>query len=76
MRQGQPNQRVVDYWFKHYVNMAHCSLCGNTGEIDTRATAITAAGLTVGRLNYCLCPNGQVLRGLKKIEDRKTGRKR
>lgn len=52
---------VSDYWLKHYATN-HCTLCGNHGVIDTRATAVTPAGYWVGRLNFCICPNGQTLR--------------
>lgn len=51
---------VVDYWLRHYINEC-CSLCGNSGIIDTRGVK-TAAGVKVGRLNWCICPNGQALR--------------
>jgi hypothetical protein len=60
------NEAVADYWLKHYIDK-HCSLCGNTGTIDTRETAITPAGLRVGRLNFCICPNGQAMRALSHI---------
>ena len=58
------NKTVTEYWFEHYVNIkvGLCSLCGNRGTIDTRATAISAAGVKSGRVNYCICPNGQALR--------------
>lgn len=51
---------IADYWFDHYQD-GHCTLCGNRGIVDTRGVA-TAAGVVVGRLNFCICPNGQVLR--------------
>jgi len=38
-----------------------CTLCGNRGVMDTRRVR-TPAGVEVGRLNYCLCPNGMALR--------------
>jgi len=60
---------VADYWFENYINRdvadnCHhlCSLCGNRGIVDTRGRAISAKGLDAGRLNYCICPNGQALR--------------
>lgn len=56
-----PDEHVTDYWHRHYATV-HCTLCGNSGVLDTRATAVTAAGLWVGRLNLCICPNGQALR--------------
>lgn len=51
---------ITDYWLSHYVT-EHCTLCGNSGVIDTRGIC-TAAWMEVGRLNYCICPNGQTLR--------------
>lgn len=55
------NKAVTDYWLEHYVNRHMCSLCGNSGRIDTRGVR-TAAGHEVGRINFCICPNGQALR--------------
>lgn len=56
------NRPIADYAFDHYLaaDVGLCSLCGNTGIIDTRATAVSPAGYHAGRLNWCLCPNGQV----------------
>jgi hypothetical protein len=51
---------VTDYWFRHYC-ADFCTLCGNRGWLDTTGTR-TPAGVLSGRLNYCLCPNGQALR--------------
>lgn len=51
---------ITDYWNKHYADR-HCTLCGNSGVIDTTGVQ-TAAGVLVGRKNFCLCPNGQALR--------------
>lgn len=63
------NRAITRYWLDHYAPEGHCSLCGNRGVIDTRGT-LTPAGYPVGRLNYCICPNGQVLRRQNaKIED-------
>lgn len=59
------NKRVTDYWFRYYVSPASCghlcSLCANGGIIDTRGVN-NAEGENVGRLNFCICPNGQALR--------------
>jgi hypothetical protein len=51
-------------WFADYCNGSHCTLCGNYGVIDTRDVR-TPGGVLVGRLNYCLCPNGQALKEAK-----------
>lgn len=51
---------ITRYWLMHYVK-GHCTLCGNSGIIDSRGVR-TAAGVEVGRRNWCICPNGQVLR--------------
>lgn len=49
---------IEDYWLKHYMGAVLCSLCGNSGIIDTRQSARQSAG----RLNYCICPNGRAMR--------------
>lgn len=49
---------ITDYWFAHYCS-DHCTLCGNSGVIDTTGVR-TPAGVLVGRRNWCICPNGQV----------------
>lgn len=51
---------VTNYWLDYYVK-DHCTLCGNRGWIDSRGVT-TPAGVSVGRMNYCICPNGQSLR--------------
>jgi hypothetical protein len=51
---------VTKYWAEYYLS-SHCTLCGNSGHIDTRGVR-TPTGVDVGRLNYCICPNGQRLR--------------
>jgi hypothetical protein len=54
---------VTNYWLEFYCDQ-HCTLCGNRGWIDTRGVK-TPAGFSVGRMNYCICPNGQALRKAK-----------
>lgn len=66
MRRRGITKPIADYWSKNYCTM-HCTLCGNTGIIDTRGTR-TPAGWEVGRLNWCLCPNGQLMRYHSKSE--------
>jgi len=56
-------KELVEYWLKNYCT-EHCTICGNTGIIDSRGVK-TAAGYEVGRLNYCICPNGLALREQK-----------
>ena len=51
---------VTNYWLDYYCD-SHCTLCGNHGFIDTRGVR-TPAGKVVGRINYCICPNGQIYR--------------
>lgn len=53
-----------DYFWKYYENneLHLCSLCGNSGVIDTRKSAISYGDVNVGRLNYCICPNGRGMR--------------
>lgn len=52
---------ITDYWLENYCGNL-CTLCGNSGVIDTRRTAVSAAGYNAGRLNWCICPNGQCMR--------------
>lgn len=58
------NSWVTDYWVTRYVHPQSglCTLCGNTGQVDTRGRAISAAGIDAGVVTFCICPNGQVLR--------------
>lgn len=51
---------VTEYWLEFYAT-GHCTLCGNRGVIDSRGVT-TPAGLPVGRLNWCICPNGMAYR--------------
>jgi hypothetical protein len=64
---GSEGNPTTDYWHANYVNKGMCSLCGNTGVIDTRGVC-TPAGLEVGRMNYCICPNGQSMREHGRVE--------
>lgn len=57
----EQKESVTQYWFDNYVEKNHCSLCGNSGKIDTTGVA-TYAGLIVGRVNFCICPNGMTHR--------------
>lgn len=56
------SKAVERYWIEHYVNAGLCSLCGNSGIIDTRDTAMSHAGVCPGKVNFCICPNGQIMR--------------
>ena len=57
------NEHVSNYWLKYYIGSSSlCTLCGNTGIIDTSETAISPKGIKSGCINFCICPNGQSLR--------------
>lgn len=56
------HEEVTKYWIENYANKNMCSLCAQSGKIDTMGIS-TPAGMSVGRVNYCICPNGQSLRG-------------
>jgi len=60
----KPNERLSHYWVKHYATDG-CTLCGNSGIIDTRGLK-SPAGRPFGRLNYCICPNGQIKRAVRR----------
>lgn len=54
---------IEEYAWNYMNNDVHlCSLCGNSGIIDTRGTAISGAGIDAGKLNHCICPNGRAMR--------------
>ncbi len=54
-------KKITKYWLRYYINEDCCSLCGNTGFVDTTGVC-TPAKVKVGRVNYCICPNGQMAR--------------
>jgi hypothetical protein len=54
------NNAITKYWLKYYFN-GNCVLCGNYGWLNTKGT-VTPAGIPVGVITYCICPNGQALR--------------
>jgi hypothetical protein len=58
------NPALTAYWLDHYADTETvlCTLCANTGRIDTTQSAISAIGVRPGRVNWCLCPNGRTLR--------------
>lgn len=60
---------VTKYWLDYYTSKC-CTLCGNSGIVDTTGVK-TAAGVMVGRKNFCICPNGQELRYNSKKHERK-----
>jgi hypothetical protein len=51
---------ITAYWIKFYCTTV-CTLCGNSGVIDTTGVH-SNAGVAVGRRNWCICPNGQASR--------------
>jgi hypothetical protein len=52
---------VSAYWEQFYLSSdCICMLCGGCGEVETIAT--NRDGLLMEYKNYCICPNGQVLR--------------
>ena len=58
---GIKNAKVGDYCIEFYTNKEVCSLCGNSGVVDTTGVK-SPRGVEVGRKNFCLCPNGQAIR--------------
>ncbi len=73
-KQGPKSKAVARYWTEFYgddhTGLGLCTLCGNSGFVDTKKTAISPTGINVGRLNFCICPNGQWLRkdSMKKVK--------
>jgi len=60
------NAKIIDrYWLKHYVSsppLGLCTLCGNTGVIDTRNVRSPAGVFPGKHSEYCICPNGRCMR--------------
>lgn len=54
-------EAVTDHWHSHHTIKGLCSLCGNSGVVNTTGVK-TNAGVEVGRRNFCICPNGQAMR--------------
>jgi len=53
---------ISDYAIRFYFTEdGLCSLCGQSGIVDTRGI-VSPGGVACGRLNFCICPNGQALR--------------
>lgn len=46
---------ITNYWICFYRDDDGCTICGNAGVIDTRH-------VKGARVNWCICPQGQVLR--------------
>lgn len=64
-RHAEVTSALEEYWLKHYLSKeGMCSLCGQSGKIDSTGVE-TPAGIIVGRVNYCICPNGTKMRELK-----------
>lgn len=59
-RRGR-SKAITDYWYKYYCN-GLCTLCGNAGIIDNTG-ARNSVGTPFGCKQFCICPNGQVMRG-------------
>lgn len=50
-----------DLWFE-FTKAGLCGLCGNWGVLDTRSIAISPAGVDVGGVHFCICPNGRKMK--------------
>lgn len=72
--------KLTEYWAANYTTVPTpdcpiplCSLCGNTGMIDTTRTARSHGHINAGRLNWCLCPNGRAIAGVMGKSPRDCG---
>lgn len=55
--------QLTDLWAAEYLSHNHhCCLCGNSGKIDTRGKVHTSAGVECGKLVWCICPNGRIMK--------------
>lgn len=54
---------VVDnVWWEFIHPSRLCSLCGNSGIIDTIGKVVSAAGVRAGARSFCICPNGREMK--------------
>lgn len=53
---------LAKLWADEFINNDLCGLCGNSGVIDTRHTAVSAAGVNSGGRFFCICPNGRAMK--------------
>ena len=55
--------QLADLWVAEFLSdNHHCSLCGNSGMIDTRGKVFTPAGVECGKRSHCICPNGRAIK--------------
>ena len=67
------SREVSAYWAEFYSDGGYCTLCGNTGIVNTINTALTPKGEKgFGRRQFCFCPNGQHFRD-DKIKEARIG---
>lgn len=59
------DEALTIYWINNYAAQGSCVLCGNSGIVDTTATATDQLNRPCGQRTYCLCPNGQMLRKVR-----------
>ena len=52
---------ITNYWQEFYIKNNMCSLCGQSGIIDTTGMR-SPGGTDCGKRNFCICPNGQAMR--------------
>lgn len=54
---------ITQYWLAFYTDESdeYCTLCGNSGIIDTTGVK-TPVGILIGKKNYYIYSNGQVIR--------------
>lgn len=57
---SEENELVLTkVWKDEFVKGKYCSLCGNTGIIDTRGRKICYTNVEFGRVSFCICPMGR-----------------
>ena len=59
-----PDDEAITAYWREYFHDGDCTICGGRGWFDTTGTR-SGGGRTVGRLHYCICPNGQRMRASK-----------
>lgn len=50
---------LTKIWKAEFVKGKYCSLCGNSGIIDSRGRKVFSTNVEVGRTSFCICPIGR-----------------
>ena len=57
-------EHLTEYNMYHFSHpkTRFCTLCGNTGIVNTMGKAVSPSGVKTGFTGWCFCPNGVIQR--------------